>query len=80
MERQQMPLLEEALYAFLKLPDSVPKKFRKQIEKDTNEIIHIVLEQLQQVFDSYYDEEAKKIAINKTVVEWLYPEDPFKKN
>lgn len=80
VERQQMPLLEEALYAFLKLPDSVPKKFRKQMEKDTNEIIHIVLEQLQQVFDSYYDEEAKKIAINKTVVEWLNPEDPFKKN
>lgn len=77
VERQQMPLLEEALYAFLKLPDSVPKKFRKQMEKDTNEIIHIVLEQLQQVFDSYYDEKAKKIAINKTVVEWLNPEDPF---
>lgn len=77
LERQQFPLLKESLATYLSTPDTVSERVAHEMEKNVDQMLCKVLQQLQDTFDSYYENKSRDIEINRKVVEQLSPEDPF---
>lgn len=80
LERQQLPLIKESLETYLYTPDSVSECVVHEMEKNIDQMLCKVLQQLQDTFDAYYEDKSQDIEINKTVVEQLSPKDPFDRN
>lgn len=77
LERQQFPLLKESLESYLFTPDEVSECVVHKMEKNIDQMLCKVLQQLQDTFDTYYEDKSQDIEINRTVVEQLSPKDPF---
>lgn len=77
LERQQFPLLKESLESYLSTPDEVSEHVVHEMEKNIDQMLYKVLQQLQDAFDVYYENKSQDIEINRNVVEQLSPEDPF---
>lgn len=77
LERQQLPLIKESLKSYLFTPDEVSECVVHEMEKNIDQMLCKVLQQLQDTFDAYYEDKSQDIEINRTVVEQLSPKDPF---
>ena len=77
LERQQLPLIKESLETYLYTPDSVSECVVHEMEKNIDQMLCKVLQQLQDTFDAYYEDKSQDIEINRTIVEQLSPKDPF---
>lgn len=77
LERQQFPLLKESLESYLFTPDEVSECVVHEMEKNIDQMLCKVLQQLQDTFDAYYEDKSQDIEINRTVVEQLSPKNPF---
>lgn len=77
LERQQLPLIKESLKSYLFTPDEVSECVIHEMEKNIDQMLCKVLQQLQDTFDAYYENKSQDIEINRTVVEQLSPKDPF---
>lgn len=77
LERQQLPLIKESLETYLYTPDSVSEYVVHEMEKNIDQMLCKVLQQLQDTFDAYYEDKSQDIEINRTIVEQLSPKDPF---
>lgn len=77
LERQQLPLIKESLETYLYTPDSVSECVVHEMEKNIDQMLCKVLQQLQDTFDAYYEDKSQDIEINRAVVEQLSPKDPF---
>lgn len=77
LERQQFPLLKESLESYLFTPDEVSECVVHEMEKNIDQMLCKVLQQLQDTFDAYYKDKSQDIEINRTVVEQLSPKNPF---
>lgn len=77
LERQQFPLLKESLESYLFTPDEVSECVVHEMEKNIDQMLYKVLQQLQDTFDAYYEDKSQDIEINRTVVEQLSPKNPF---
>lgn len=77
LERQQLPLIKESLESYLFTPDEVSECVVHEMKKNIDQMLCIVLQQLQDTFDAYYEDKSQDIEINRTVVEQLSPKDPF---
>lgn len=80
LERQQLPLIKESLETYLYTPDSVSECVVHEMEKNIDQMLCKVLQQLQDTFDAYYEDKSQDIEINRTIVEQLSPKDPFGRN
>lgn len=58
-------------------PDEVSECVVHEMEKNIDQMLCKVLQQLQDTFDAYYEDKSQDIEINRTVVEQLSPKDPF---
>ena len=77
LERQQLPLIKESLKSYLFTPDEVSECVVHEMEKNIDQMLCKVLQQLQDTFDAYYEDKSQDIEINRAVVEQLSPKDPF---
>lgn len=77
LERQQLPLIKESLKSYLFTPDEVSECVVHEMEKNIDQMLCKVLQQLQDTFDAYYEDKSQDIEINRTVVEQLSPKNPF---